>query len=687
MCVAYGVFLVGRFLELPQLLPFLCDNTLGEFTGQCGVTLVPPRQLANQEIAMEQTEEVTIISEAPGVDLLLLGNEAIARGAIEAGVTVLASYPGTPSSEIGQAVIDAAKDFGHMYVEWSANEKVGFEVAYAASMTGVRAMTTMKHVGLNVAHDPLMTACNMGVNGAMVVVVADDPSMHSSQNEQDSRYVAMQGYLPVLEPSTGQEAKDLMADAFKLSEKWGQVVIFRSVTRLSHARSKVTLGEIERPEREAHFDKSTTRWVCLPTNSRKHRLNVIERFARIREAADTFPYNRLDLKPGAKLGIIAGGLSWAYLTEAVKWMGIEDQVSLLKLGMTYPIPARLTLQLLEAVSEVLVVEELEPVVENQVKVLAQENKITRKVHGKNVVPLAGELSTRKVMEAVAKVLPAEMPVDFVALDRIGAQADALLPLRPPALCAGCPHRASLYAEGVAARKYKREFGVDVPRSGDIGCYGLGFYPPLKSDNTQLCMSGSIGAAQGIAHAAGVPTMAHIGDSTFFHSGLSSLANAVFNKANVTLLVLDNAITGQTGFQEDPATGMNAMGEATEAIKPEDVARSLQVKFVEVVDPFDVDKTIETLGRALRWEGPSVVVARQSCQVMEQRDLKKRGERFVPCEIDREACNDCKVCVKRLGCPAILIEDGHVVIDASQCTGCLVCATVCPSDAIKARGSN
>jgi indolepyruvate ferredoxin oxidoreductase, alpha subunit len=636
---------------------------------------------------MGQTEQLTITSDAPGADLLLLGNEAIARGAIEAGVTVLASYPGTPSSEIGQAVIDAARDLPHMYVEWSANEKLGFEVAYTASMTGVRAMTTMKHVGLNVAHDPLMTACNMGVNGAMVVVVADDPSMHSSQNEQDSRYVAMQGYLPVLEPSTGQEAKDLMADAFKLSEEWGQVVIFRSVTRLSHARSKVTLGKIERPEREGHFDKTSTRWVCLPSNSRKHRLNVLERFARIKEAADTFPYTKLELRPKAKLGIIAGGLSWAYLSEAIKWMGIEDQVSLLKLGMTFPLPAKLTLQLLGSVPEVLVVEELEPVVENQVKVLAQENKITTTIHGKDVVPLAGELSTRKVMEAVAKLIPIEMPVDFAALDDVGAQAEPLLPLRPPALCAGCPHRASLYAEGVAARKYKREFKVDVPRSGDIGCYGLGFYPPLNSDNTQICMSASIGAAQGISHAAKVPTMAHIGDSTFFHSGLSSLANAVFNKANVTLLILDNAITGQTGFQEDPATGTNAMGEKTAAIKPEDVARAMQVEFVEVVDPFDVDKTIETLGRALRSEGPSVVVARQACQVMKQRDLKKQGERFVPCVIDREACTDCQVCAKKLGCPAILIEDEHVVIDAGQCTGCLVCATVCPSDAIKVKGSN
>jgi indolepyruvate ferredoxin oxidoreductase, alpha subunit len=637
---------------------------------------------------MQAAERLSITSDAPGANLLLLGNEGIARGAIEAGLSVLSSYPGTPSSEIAQAVIDAAKELPGMYVEWSTNEKLGFEVAYTASMTGIRAMTTMKHVGLNVAHDPLMTACNMGVKGGMVLVVADDPHMHSSQNEQDSRYVALQGYLPVLEPSTGQEAKDMTADAFRLSEEWGQIVLLRPVTRLSHARSRVTLGAIERLGREASFDKDSSRWVCQPSNSRRHRLEMLARHARIKEAANTLKYNTLDLKPGSKLGIVASGLGWAYLQEALRWMGMADQVSVLKLGMTVPIPDRLVLELLDAVPEVLVIEDSEPIIENQIKVLAQDQKITKTIHGKDVVPVTGELTTRKVIEALAEVMAVEMPVDFQALDAIGSQADPLLPLRPPALCAGCPHRASLYAEGVAAKKYKREFKKEVVgRSGDIGCYGLGFFPPLSSDDTQICMSASFGAAQGIAQATGGPTMAHIGDSTFFHSGLSSLANAVFNQANVTFLILDNAITAQTGFQEDPATGKDAQGRPCPVIKPEDIARACQVGFVEVVDPFDVDATIETMGRALRFEGPAVIVCRQACQVLKQRELKEQGKRFVPCEIDREACNDCQLCAKRLGCPAILVEDGHVVIDAGQCTGCLVCATVCNRDAIKTKGSN
>lgn len=635
---------------------------------------------------MNQPEQMGITSDLPGTELLLLGNEAIARGAIEAGVTVLASYPGTPSSEIGQAVIDAAKDFPHMYAEWSTNEKLGFEVAFTASMTGVRAMTTMKHVGLNVAHDPLMTACNMGVKGGMVLVVADDPHMHSSQNEQDSRYVALQAYLPVLEPSTGQEAKDMMADAFRLSEQWGQIIMFRPVTRLSHARSKVTLGMINRPERTAEFDKDSTRWVCQPSNSRRHRLEMLARWAHIKEEANTFPHNHLELKSGAKLGIIASGLGWAYLKDALSWLGIEDEVSVLKLGMTVPIPEGLVLDLVGASPEILVIEDLEPIIENQVKVLLQDQKITRTIHGKDVVPVSGELSTRRVVEALAKLLALDMPVDFARLDAIGKAADPLLPLRPPALCSGCPHRASLYAEGVAARKYMAETKKPVVgRHGDIGCYGLGFFPPISSDDTQICMGASFGAAQGIAQATGDPTIAHIGDSTFFHSGLSSLANAVFNNANVTFLILDNAITAQTGFQEDPATGTNARGQAAPVVRPEDVARALQVSSVEVVDPFQVDDTIDAIGRALRTDGPAVVVCRQACQVLAQRDLKKKGARFIPCEIDRELCTDCQTCAKRLGCPAVLIEDEHVVIDAAQCTGCMVCAAVCPKDAIKPKG--
>jgi len=637
---------------------------------------------------MPQVDQLSITSDAPGKELLLLGNEAIARGAIEAGVTVLASYPGTPSSEIGQAIIDAARDFPHMYVEWSTNEKIGFEVAYSASMTGVRAMTTMKHVGLNVAHDPLLTASNMGVKGGVVLVVADDPRMHSSQNEQDSRYVALQAYLPVFEPSTGQEAKDMMAEAFRLSEEWGQIIMLRSVTRLSHARSNIVLGRIDRPERVAEFDRDSNRWVCQPTTSRRHREEMLARWEGIKKQVNSLRFNNLDLKPGAKLGVITTGLGWAYLQDSLSWLGIEDQVSVLKLGMSVPIPDRLVLELIEASPKVLVVEDSEPIIENQVKVLAQEHKIAQTIHGKDIVPLVGELSTRRVVEAVAQLLDVRMPVDFARLDSIGAEADSLLPLRPPALCAGCPHRASLYAEGVAARKYKTEFKKPVVgRHGDIGCYGLGFFPPLSSDDTQICMGASFGAAQGVAQMTGGPTIAHIGDSTFFHSGLPSLANAVFNNANVTFLILDNAITGQTGFQESPATGRNASGGIVPAIKPEDVARAYQVPFVEVVDPFDVQSAIDVVGRALRAEGPAVVVCRQACQVLKLRELKGQGQRFVPCEIDRELCNDCQVCAKKLGCPAILIEDGHVVIDAGQCTGCLVCASVCPSDAIGTVGSD
>lgn len=634
---------------------------------------------------MSQVKELTLSSDAPGARLFVLGNEAIARGDIEAGVRVVASYPGTPSSEIMEALIGAARDTG-MYIEWSVNEKVAFEVAFAASMSGLRAMAIMKHVGVNVAHDPLMTSSYMGAKGGLVLVTADDPSMWSSQNEQDNRYIAMQGYIPVLEPSSGQEAREMTADAFKLSEEFGQLFMLRTVTRISHARVDVTLGEITEEKRKGHFEKNPSRWVCLPANERKNRVLLVERMARIKKAVNSLHYNKLELVKDARLGVIASGIGYAYLRDAIKWLGIEDKVSLLKIGTPYPIPDELTIKLLESVKQVVVVEELEPIVENQVKVLAQEHKVDAAIHGKDVVPLIGELSTRKVVEALAKVIDVKLPADFRQLDRIEKETEALLPVRPPALCPGCPHRATLYAANVAIVRYKKEFKVEPIKPGDIGCYGLGFNPPLNSDDTAICMGGAYGIANGLAHATDVPVIAHLGDSTFFHSGMAPMVNAVYNNARIVMLVLDNAITGQTGFQPNPCSGLTALGANAPVIKPEDVARACQVPFVEVVDPFDVDKTVDTIGRALRFNGPALVVSRQGCQILEQRAMKKKGEKIVPYEIDSDVCNDCRLCVNLLGCPAIVFEADRVVIDALQCSGCSVCAQICPTDAITKKGS-
>jgi len=628
-------------------------------------------------------KELTISSDAPGQQLFALGNEAIARGAIEAGVQVAAAYPGTPSSEITETLAGVAKELD-MYVEWSTNEKVAFEVALAASICGVRAMASMKHVGVNVAHDPLMTAGYIGAKGGLVLLSADDPWAWSSQNEQDNRYIAEQGYIPVLEPSSVQEAKDMMADAFKLSEQFGQLFMLRSVTRIGHARSDITLGEITRERRKGQFIKDRTRLVYTPREARINKPLMLERFEKIRKAVNTLPYNRLRLADGARLGIIACGLSYSYTLEAVKWLAMEDKVSILKIGTPNPLPEELVIKLLKSVKEVLVAEELDPFVELHVKAIAGEHNIPVKIHGKDLLPRIGELSTRKVTEAIAHLTRAKTPVDFASIDKLEQETAPILPWRPPALCPGCPHRASHYAIRVASRRVSRELGKDIEPiyPGDIGCYALGYNPPQEASDTIICMGGSFGIANGLAHVVDVPIVAHLGDSTFFHAGIPPLVNAVYNKANITMVILDNSTTSMTGFQPHPGTGYTAMGNETVMLKPEDIARACGVKFVEVVDPFDLKEATATIEKAIRFEGPAVVVSRRLCAIIEQREKKKRKEATVPYRVDPEKCNvKCNACIELLGCPALIKEGISTVIDGSLCTGCGLCAQVCPYQAI------
>jgi len=628
-------------------------------------------------------KELTVSSDAPGERLFVLGNEAIARGAIEAGVQVAAAYPGTPSSEILETLAGVAKELD-MYVEWSVNEKVAFEVAQAASICGVKAMASMKHVGVNVAHDPLMTASYIGAKGGLVLVSADDPWAWSSQNEQDNRYIALQGYIPVLEPSSVQEAKDMMADAFKLSEEFRQLFMLRSVTRIGHARSDIVLGEISRERRKGQFIKDRTWLVYTPREARINKPLMLERFEAIKKAANTFPYNQLKLTDGAKLGIIACGLSYSYTLEAVKWLGIEDRVSILKIGTPHPLPEELVIRLLKSVREILVVEELDPFVELHVKAIAGEHNIPVKIHGKDLVPRVGELSTGKVTEAIAQLTKTKSPLDFAELDKLEQETASLLPWRPPALCPGCPHRASHYAIKIASRKVARDYGKNVEPvyPGDIGCYNLAYNPPQEAADTTICMGASFGIANGLAHIIDAPIVAHLGDSTFFHAGIPPLINAVYNKANITMVIMDNSATAMTGFQPHPGTGYTAMGDETIQLKPEDIARACGIKFVEVVDPFDLKKATETIEKAIRFDGPAVVVARRLCTIIEQREKRKRKEESIPCRIDQDKCNiKCNACIELLGCPAIIKEGAKTVIDSSLCTGCGICAQVCPYKAI------
>jgi indolepyruvate ferredoxin oxidoreductase alpha subunit len=628
-------------------------------------------------------KELTVSSDAPGERLFVLGNEAIARGAIEAGVQVAAAYPGTPSSEILETLAGVAKEFD-MYVEWSVNEKVAFEVALAASICGLRAMASMKHVGVNVAHDPLMTASYIGAKGGLVLVSADDPWAWSSQNEQDNRYIAMQGYIPIFEPSSVQEAKDMVADAFKLSEEFSHPFMVRSVTRIGHARGDIVLGKISKERRKGYFKKDRLWLVYTPAVARRNRPLMLERFEAIKKAVNTLHYNQHRLAGSAKLGIIACGLSHSYTLEAVKWLQVEDQVSVLKIGTPYPLPEELVIRLLNSVGEILVVEELEPFVELQVKAIAGEANIPVKIHGKDLLPVMGELSTRSVTEAIGRLNNTKPPVDFARLDKLEQEVAPLLPWRPPTLCPGCPHRASFHAINIAARRVARDYGKDVEPiyPGDIGCYTLAYNPPQEAVDTCICMGGSFGIANGLAHVIDAPIVAHLGDSTFFHAGIPPMINAVYNKANITMVILDNSATAMTGFQPHPGTGYTATGDETVLLKPEDIAKACGVKFVEVVDPFDLRKATETIEKAIRFPGPAVVVSRRLCAIVEQREKRKRKEEVTPYSVDQDKCSPkCNVCVRLLGCPAIIKQEAETVIDSSLCTGCGVCAQVCPYKAI------
>ncbi|OGO21354.1 MAG: indolepyruvate ferredoxin oxidoreductase subunit alpha, partial [Chloroflexi bacterium RBG_16_50_9] len=608
---------------------------------------------------MSEIEKLTIASDAPGKSLFMLGNEAIARGAIEGGVQVVAAYPGTPSSEITESIINVAKQFD-IYAEWSINEKVAFEVAMAASMCGVRALAVMKHVGVNVAHDPLMTAGYIGAKGGLVLVSADDPGQWSSQVEQDNRYIAEQGYIPVLEPSSAQEAKDMMADAFRLSEEFNQLFMLRSVTRIGHARGDVRLGKMTREKREGRFVKNPL-FVTLPANSRKSRVQMIQRLAKIKDAFDSLSYNQLKIGKGAKLGVIASGISYSYALEALRWLEMEDKASILKIGTPYPLPEKLTRELLSSAPLVLVVEELEPIIETHVKAIAQEAGITVKIHGKDVLPTAGELSTRLVTEAIIKLTGVKAPVDFSKIDNLAKEVAPLLPLRPPTMCAGCPHRASLYAINVAAKRVSRETGMEPILPGDIGCYAMGASPPLNADDTAICMGSGFDIPNGLAKVVKNPIIGHMGDSTFFHSGIPPMINAVQNKSKMTMVVLDNSITAMTGFQPRPGAGSGQDGDETPVIKMEDIAKASGVKFVRVIAPFDLKSSIDTIEKAIKFNGPSFIVSRELCSILYQRELRAKGEKLVPYQVDQKKCiaNSMPYCTAT--CPLHIDVRGYVTL--------------------------
>ncbi len=635
-----------------------------------------------------------VLWDKPGEKVLLLGNQAIARGALEANIAVFAAYPGTPSSELTDTMAIVAKKAG-VYMEYSTNEKIAFETALAAAWTGVRAMTAMKHVGLNVAADTFLSSVGMGVEGGFVIMVADDPSQWSSQNEQDTRVYAKFANVPALEPSSPQEAKEMVKYAFDLSEKFKHFVILRTTTRSSHARGDVVLGELPEEIKSGKrkfgkFQKNPKRFVAIPAHSREFHPQILEKIERIREELSDCPFNWIEGKEDAKVGIIAPGLSYSYVKEALHWLGVEN-VKVLKLGTPFPVPYGLLEKFMDGLEKVLIVEELEPVVEEQVKTWAYDKGLRIPIHGKDLVPRIYEMTTRRAVTAIAQFLGIETPLNYEELDAKYSKALEIVPPRPPSLCPACPHRNSFYA----IKKATRARGI---YPSDIGCYTLGLLPPLNAVDTTVAMGGSIGIAHGleIAQHGSVSeegrkkekkvVVATIGDSTFYHTGLPALANAIYNRSNVLIVVLDNLVTAMTGDQPNPSTGQTPHGPG-KRIPIEDVAKAMGADFVAVIDPYDIKATYETVKKALEVEGVSVVVSRQVCALYRIGQMRRRGEKWPIYYVDEDACTGCKICINAYGCPAIYWDEEkkQARIEPSMCWGCGGCAQICPFDAFKPEG--
>ena len=570
----------------------------------------------------------------------MLGNAAVARGAYEAGVRVVSSYPGTPSTEITESMTQ----YPEPYLEWAPNEKVAAEVAIGASIAGARAMSCCKHVGLNVMADPVFTVSYIGVNGGLVFCVADDPGMHSSQNEQDSRHYAKASKAAMLEPADSQECKDFTRQAFALSEEFDAPFFLRLTTRISHSQSLVALGQREElPLRP--YEKNIAKNVMMPANAIKRHAAVEERAKKLAAFAEATPLNRVE-DHGAKIGVIAAGISYQYAREA-----LGNRVNYLKLGMVYPLPEQKIRDFAAKCEKIFVIEQLDPFIEEHCRALGVA------VTGKEAFSLLGEYTPAMIGRAVLGIAPPE-----------SATTPQGLPGRPPVMCAGCPHRGTFYV--------LKKLGLTV--SGDIGCYTLGAVPPLSAVDTCVCMGASVSAALGMAKARGPEfnkkLVSVIGDSTFIHSGITGLIDIVYNQGANTVIILDNSITGMTGHQDNPTTGKTIRGESTRQVDLALLCRAVGVEHVQVVDPFDVKALEAAVRQETAREEPSVIIAQRPCALL------KRVKYTGLCRVT-ERCRGCKACMK-LGCPALSMREGKICVDANQCNGCGLCVNVCPFGAIE-----
>ena len=568
----------------------------------------------------------------------MLGNEAVARGLFEAGCRVVSSYPGTPSTEI----TEYAAKYDEIYCEWAPNEKVGLEVAFGASLAGARSACCMKHVGLNVAADPLFTMSYTGINGGLVICVADDPGMHSSQNEQDSRHYAEAAKLPMLEPADSSEAKEFTKLAFEISEEYDTPVILRMCTRIAHSQSSVELCDTKEIGLKDYV-KNPRKYIMAPANAIAKHPVVEERQARLAVYSDGSPLNRVEYAD-SEIGIITSGTCYQYVKEI-----FGDSASVLKIGMVNPLPKNLILEFAGKVKRLVVIEELDPYIENYCKALGLT------VDGKNILPICGEFSQSIIAEAMGLEAKKHHTVEK-------------MPIRPPVMCAGCPHRGLFYALS------KRKITV----LGDIGCYTLGTAAPLSAIDSVLCMGASVSGVHGF-NKAGIEgsegkTVAVIGDSTFMHSGMTGLANIAYNGSNSTVIIVDNSITGMTGHQHNPTTGYNIKGDPATKIDLEALCHALGINRVRVVDPYDLKTTEAVIMEEIEADEPSVIISRRPCALLKYVKAKPS------LTVDNDKCRSCKACMK-IGCPAISMKGGKAKIDETLCVGCEVCKQLCHFDAI------
>ena len=609
-----------------------------------------------------------VLDAAPGSKILLLGNEAIARGALEAGIAVATTYPGTPASEIGDALARVAKNAG-IYFEYSTNEIVATEFAIGAAASGVRALVSMKHVGLNVAADALLTFAYTGTRGGFVLVTADDPSCHSSQNEQDNRYYALLGGIPLLEPSSPLECYEMTKEAFTLSEKLELPVIVRTTTRISHVRGPVVVGKIVQGAGKKEFVKDPKRFVTVPAVAKARHLVLLDRLRDAGRLAEESPLNRVyKIGTGGKLGIITSSAAFNYVMDAGQMLGMSADV--LKLGFSHPLPTSLVIDFARKHDPVAVVEELEPILETSVRAVAQHERLRTRIIGKadGVLPRAYEFDQTIVASGLVKAFGLKGKAALEAFETGGD-----LPVRPPVLCAGCPHSATYFAVNKATN-HKAIF------ASDIGCYTLGVSPPYNAADLLVCMGSSVGTAGGLAKVNNQPVIAFIGDSTFFHAGIPGLINAVHHGHKFLLMILDNRTTAMTGHQPHPGSDKGPSCCDITSVSIEEVVKGCGVKWLKVVDPYEIGTMTNTVKEALTETGVSVIIARRDCALIAKRD--QEGAIKTKQFIDQETCKKCRTCVDKFQCPAISSIDKVQKIDEALCAGCAVCAQICPHKAIK-----